>query len=81
MAQGEDSMKSVRSDVQPIERGGVIFGGSALAFAAVYQAIWYVAPEIMEAKLWEGSSIPVSMPFGVVAIFAPLTVRAYMRKA
>ena len=65
-------MKTERCDVQPIDRGGVIFGGAALLFAAIYQAIWYVAPGVMEAPISEGSSIPVSMPFGVVAIFAPL---------
>jgi hypothetical protein len=65
-------MKTERADVQPLDRGGVIFGGAALVFTALYQAIWYIAPGLMEAKLWEGSSIPFSMPFGVVAIFAPL---------
>lgn len=59
-----------RLDVQPVDGKGAIFAGAALGFAALYQAIWYFWPELMTTKV--ASVIPFSVPFGVVAIFAPL---------
>jgi uncharacterized membrane protein YhdT len=59
-----------RLDVQPIDKKGAAFAIAALAFTALYQALWYISPELMQTKV--ASVIPFSVPFGVVAIFAPL---------
>jgi hypothetical protein len=59
-----------RLDVQPIDWKGAAFAAAALGFAALYQALWYIWPELMQTKV--ASVIPFSVPFGVVAIFAPL---------
>ncbi len=59
-----------RLDVQPVDKKGAIFAAAALGFAALYQALWYFAPGLMQTKV--ASAIPFSVPFGVVAIFAPL---------
>jgi hypothetical protein len=64
-------MPSIRSDVQPLDKAGALYALAALAFAAIYQAIWYLAPEFMEIPMW-GSAIPLSMPFGILALFMPL---------
>ncbi|MBY0510258.1 MAG: hypothetical protein K2P94_08885 [Rhodospirillaceae bacterium] len=59
-----------RLDVQPVDKKGAIFAAAALGFAALYQALWYIWPGLMQAKI--GSVIPFSVPFGVIAIFVPL---------
>ena len=65
-------MKSARSDVQPLDRAGVIFAAAAVGFAAFFETLWYVAPGLMEARLWSGSAIPVGVVLGIIALFAPV---------
>jgi hypothetical protein len=59
-----------RVDVQPVDWKGAAFAAAALGFAALYQALWYMWPELMRMKVT--ANIPFSIPFGVLAIFAPL---------
>jgi len=59
-----------RVDVQPVDWKGAAFAAAALGFAALYQALWYISPELMRMKVT--ANIPFSIPFGVLAIFAPL---------
>lgn len=59
-----------RLDVQPVDRRGALFAVLALGFCGLYQALWYFAPGLMRMKV--GDVIPFSVPFGVLAIFAPL---------
>ncbi len=65
-------MTPARSDVQPVDRKGVVFAAAAVSFAAFYETLWRIAPGLMETKLWSGSAIPVSVPLGVLALFAPV---------
>ena len=56
----------------PLDRRGLFYGLLALALAALYQALWWLAPDVMAAPLWSGATIPVSVPLGVIAIYMPL---------
>ena len=59
-----------RMDVQPLDRNGVLFAGLSVAFAVLYQVIWYVAPGLMATPVI--GVTPLSVPFGVVSVFVPL---------
>jgi hypothetical protein len=65
-------MSYSRPNVQPLDRSGVIFAVLIFGFAAIYEALWTLAPKIMRLPLWAGSSIPLSVLFGIAAIFLPL---------
>jgi hypothetical protein len=56
----------------PLDRRGLFCGLLALALAGLYQALWWLAPGLMAAPLWNGATIPVSVPLGVAAIYMPL---------
>jgi len=65
-------MQQTRADVQPLDKAGALYAILAFAFAAIYQATWYLFPAFMEIPSWSGSSIPISVPLGVLALFVPL---------
>jgi hypothetical protein len=65
-------MSDSRPNVQPLDRSGVIFAICIFGFAAIYEALWTLAPKLMRLPLWAGSSIPLSVPLGIAAIFLPL---------
>lgn len=65
-------MTSARPDVQPLDVGGALYAVGAFAMAAIYILLWYVAPGLMAAPLWAGSSLPWSMLLGVLAILVPV---------
>jgi hypothetical protein len=60
-----------RPDVQPVDRRGTGFVITAVLLAAVYQALWYVAPEFLAQPLWPGTALTVAFPLGTIAILAP----------
>ncbi len=51
-------MTSARPEVQPLDVSGAIYAIGGLILAGVYMVLWYVAPGLMTAPLWAGSSVP-----------------------
>jgi hypothetical protein len=69
---GMEFMSDFRPKVQALDRSGVLFAALIFGFGAIYEATWALAPSLMRLPLWKGSSIPLSVPFGIAAIFLPL---------
>ncbi len=65
-------MSSVRPDVQPLDVSGAIYAFVGLGLAGFYMLLWYVAPGLMTAPVWSGSSIAWSMVLGTLALAIPV---------
>jgi len=69
-------MKEAQLPVQKLVRREVLIAISSIAFAAVYQGLWYLAPEFLARALWGGSSLTIAFALGTLAILTPI-ISAY----
>ncbi len=61
-----------KPDVQPLDVRGVTFTVAAILVAALYQGLWYVAPNFLALPLWQGATLSVAFLLGSLALAAPV---------
>lgn len=65
-------MTQERSDVQPLDKRGTIYTIVAFVLAALYQSLWYIAPNFLAQPLWQGGTLSVAFLLGTIAITGPI---------
>lgn len=65
-------MTSKRPDVQPLDIRGTIYTAVAFVVAALYQTLWYVAPDFLAQPLWQGATLTVAFLLGTIAVTGPI---------
>ncbi len=54
------------------DRRGASLAVTTILLTAIYQATWYVAPQLLALPLWSGSALNVGFILGTLSIAVPI---------
>jgi hypothetical protein len=70
-------MKSKDASVK-LEWRGAIWTVIAVALVSAYQAMYFLAPDILAIPLWEGSSLTYAFLLGTLSLLIPIAIGWWM---
>lgn len=57
-----------------LDRRGAALAVLTVVFAGVFQALFYIAPDLLARPLWEGATLTVAFLLGTLSLAAPVAV-------
>jgi hypothetical protein len=71
-------MKETKLPVQRLVKREAVITFVSIALAALYQSLWYLAPDFLTIALWRGGTLTIAFALGTLAILAPIASAFYI---
>jgi uncharacterized membrane protein (DUF485 family) len=59
---------------EQVDRRGAWLAVTAVVLIALFQAIWYIAPDVLAQPLWSGSALNIGFLLGTLSMLVPVVV-------